>query len=588
MLISPGIRVDWFSDLGRVAIDPGIAVRYEVSPSLALKAGVGSFSQPPEFGKRYRIRQPEPQAPSRHSDERGLRLHASPIPSARASRDFTSAREQRGRHHRCRRAALRQRRSRAHLWRGVLGAHRSQRAPSRACSRTPSREANEAITARATGLFAYDQTHVIAASCGVAMGRGWELGGTFRFTSGRPITNIVGRTYDANSDLYIPKSGPLYAERRRVSPSRRSIGEEMDFQRFQLGDLPRRAERLQQAKRRRVPLQLRLHEERNRDGAPRASRASVSGGAVKRSVWRGRGCRERRLRHPLTPNWLIDRVRVLGASVAAEGDGGAATPHAGESATITWLLAFPRKGQAQLVHLRSLPRMRGRCAARRRAARRRSPASRVRAPRPALPRLRIAVPATLHERGSAADHRSNLHRRPGGVRCRNAGAGSCTGADPGTTVDLRLTIGSPGTDNRSPFFAADAFTLDGPPWAASAARRTLMRRPATPVVAVAGEHRIDDRHPRRRARDLRSSARGDSTLAFGERWNAGLAVLVRRSQRSRAARTCCSPGPRPPQRRRRDASTSSRATIEGRPHGSRERCACARRLISNPINFSRP
>jgi len=48
------------------------------------------------------------------------------------------------------------------------------------------------------------------------MGRGWELGGTFRLTSGRPITSIVGRTYDANSDLYIPKSGPLYAERAPV------------------------------------------------------------------------------------------------------------------------------------------------------------------------------------------------------------------------------------------------------------------------------------------------------------------------------------------------------------------------------------
>ena len=65
-------------------------------------------------------------------------------------------------------------------------------------------------------LFAYDQTHVLAASVGLPLGRGWELGGTFRFTSGRPLTNITGRTYDATSDLYIPKSGPLYAERSPV------------------------------------------------------------------------------------------------------------------------------------------------------------------------------------------------------------------------------------------------------------------------------------------------------------------------------------------------------------------------------------
>jgi len=191
---------------------------------------------------------------------------------------------------------------------------------------------------------------------------------------------------------------------------------------------------------------------------------------------------------PLTPNWLIDRVRVLGATVATEGDEGRATPHAGESATINWLLAFPQDAKPSSFifaacrdggTLRGMPT----CGE--------APFARIEGQSAAteLPSLRVTVPATY----TSADQLLIL-----GQICTDGqaafdvatGTGSCMGADPGTTVDLTVTIGSPGTDNRSPFFAADAFTFDGQPWTSPSAADPCTD-PASPVVAVSGEHHID-------------------------------------------------------------------------------------------------
>jgi TonB family protein len=48
LVVLPGVRVDWFSQIERLTVDPRFTVRGEVAPGTTLKGGVGLFHQPPQ------------------------------------------------------------------------------------------------------------------------------------------------------------------------------------------------------------------------------------------------------------------------------------------------------------------------------------------------------------------------------------------------------------------------------------------------------------------------------------------------------------------------------------------------------------
>ena len=62
-------------------------------------------------------------------------------------------------------------------------------------------------------LFDFDQSHILTLSMVYKLGRGWELGGTFRLVSGNPITPVIGSVYDVTSDIYQPIYGALNSQR---------------------------------------------------------------------------------------------------------------------------------------------------------------------------------------------------------------------------------------------------------------------------------------------------------------------------------------------------------------------------------------
>ena len=62
-------------------------------------------------------------------------------------------------------------------------------------------------------LFDFDQTHILTVSATYRLGRGWELGGTFRLVTGNPLTPITGAIYNANADLYQALYGPTNSGR---------------------------------------------------------------------------------------------------------------------------------------------------------------------------------------------------------------------------------------------------------------------------------------------------------------------------------------------------------------------------------------
>lgn len=62
-------------------------------------------------------------------------------------------------------------------------------------------------------LFQYDQTHVLSAVASYELGRGWTLGGRFRFVSGPLYTPYVGGIADFDAGAYEPVAGAPFSSR---------------------------------------------------------------------------------------------------------------------------------------------------------------------------------------------------------------------------------------------------------------------------------------------------------------------------------------------------------------------------------------
>lgn len=62
-------------------------------------------------------------------------------------------------------------------------------------------------------LFQWDQTHILTALGSYDLGRGWNLGARFRYTSGTPYTPFTGGVVDLDAGAYEPVIGRKYAAR---------------------------------------------------------------------------------------------------------------------------------------------------------------------------------------------------------------------------------------------------------------------------------------------------------------------------------------------------------------------------------------
>jgi hypothetical protein len=59
----------------------------------------------------------------------------------------------------------------------------------------------------------FDQTHNLAAIASIEGKNNWQLSLRFRFVTGNPYTPIVGGTFDADNDIYVPTAGSFYSQR---------------------------------------------------------------------------------------------------------------------------------------------------------------------------------------------------------------------------------------------------------------------------------------------------------------------------------------------------------------------------------------
>jgi outer membrane cobalamin receptor len=61
--------------------------------------------------------------------------------------------------------------------------------------------------------FQYDQTHILTALGSYQLGRGWEVGGRFRYVTGSPYTPNVGGVADFDAGAYAPIPGAPFSAR---------------------------------------------------------------------------------------------------------------------------------------------------------------------------------------------------------------------------------------------------------------------------------------------------------------------------------------------------------------------------------------
>jgi hypothetical protein len=63
------------------------------------------------------------------------------------------------------------------------------------------------------GTFQYDQTHLLTAVGDIKLNHNWKFSTRLRYATGNPFTPVVGGTFDANNDVYIPTRGSIFSER---------------------------------------------------------------------------------------------------------------------------------------------------------------------------------------------------------------------------------------------------------------------------------------------------------------------------------------------------------------------------------------
>lgn len=207
LAITAGLRADRFSDIDQSTVDPRFTARY-VRGATTFKGGIGRFSQPPTedetlpgfgnpglraqqaihygLGVDHKVSEGVSIGVEGYYKSLEHMIVGSPMGKINAGTGRIYGAE-------------------------VAGRWQPGGPVSGFLSYTLSRsERNDAGTWR---LFDYDQTHILTVSSSIKLGRGWEVGGTFRLVTGNPETPVTGSIYDADIDAYRPLYGATNSAR---------------------------------------------------------------------------------------------------------------------------------------------------------------------------------------------------------------------------------------------------------------------------------------------------------------------------------------------------------------------------------------
>ncbi|MET0592414.1 MAG: hypothetical protein ABW133_06930, partial [Polyangiaceae bacterium] len=222
----PGVRVDYASEASQVTVDPRLTARYDIAKSplrTTVKAGAGMFHQPPQpfeaiapFGSpnvktNYAIHYSlgmEQQLSADldlslegfYKDLKDLVVGRSAGTSASGGTNFTNTGE--GRAYGTEFLAR---------WKPGGGPF------SGFLAYTISKSERRLDDSRPFSTFEFDQTHILNMLATDKLGRGWSVGGRFRYVTGNPYTPYTGAVADFDAGVYTPIASPSLNS-ARVAP----------------------------------------------------------------------------------------------------------------------------------------------------------------------------------------------------------------------------------------------------------------------------------------------------------------------------------------------------------------------------------
>jgi hypothetical protein len=210
--ITAGLRGDYYHHIRQGTLSPRLQVSQQLTPALTLKVALGRYTQPlqqgesvpttlrPEVATQYVVG-----VEDKLSD--GVSLATSAFYTDReqivvrdpllVQTDPLNAYVNRGRGRSFgAEVLLRARRNNVFGW----------------LAYTLSRSDRHDAELGPQRLFDFDQTHILVAVASYKRGK-WEVGGRFQLATGTPDTPVLGATYLADANIYLPKYGPVNSTR---------------------------------------------------------------------------------------------------------------------------------------------------------------------------------------------------------------------------------------------------------------------------------------------------------------------------------------------------------------------------------------
>jgi hypothetical protein len=208
LLVVPGVRADYYGDIGDYSVDPRLGSRWSLGPTTTLKGGVGYYSQPPQYWEAM---------PAFGNPK--LRAFRTLQTSAGVEQTFGEAArvDVDGFYKRWEdRVVSTQGGAPPRYVNGGTGEAygteflfdlRPTRRSRSYISYTLSRSTRRDGPGQPMRLFDRDQTHLLSITSSYDFGGGFSAGARFRYVTGNPYSAVSAAVYDASTDTY----RPLYA-----------------------------------------------------------------------------------------------------------------------------------------------------------------------------------------------------------------------------------------------------------------------------------------------------------------------------------------------------------------------------------------
>jgi hypothetical protein len=221
LLLLPGVRFDYFSDIHQSTWAPRLTARYQFDDRYAIKGGIGLFYQEPTVAKSNKdFGNPNLSCERAVHYSVGAEWH----PRQHLSLDMTGfykdldslvSRTDKTAIVDGKQVALQyDNNGVGHVYGiEVVARHELHGKFTGWLAYTLSRSRRRDSGESAYRLFQYDQTHILTAIGMVSLPRNWQLSSRFRLVSGNPETPVTGSVFDSTRGEYQPVYGAKYTSR---------------------------------------------------------------------------------------------------------------------------------------------------------------------------------------------------------------------------------------------------------------------------------------------------------------------------------------------------------------------------------------